>query len=231
MAELVRNVLYAGLAGALMAAALAGFCFFLYLLIRLIRLVRWLRKSPEERQNLRARKRAAKGHAFARAPGRERTAYLISCLEAALTVYSQAPGDWQWVLERLRPLADAGAELEPFWRVVVLLPANVLPFPRQEARIVDAVYEDLMELWDPAREAEVLPEERFRFLRALYLKEGWRMCVFTPLLLEIYDHAYAVREYGDAPVPGALECIDCAEELLYLWSIPLERLERLVTGS
>lgn len=88
-----------------------------------------------------------------------------------------------------------------------------------------------MELWDPAREAEVLPEERFRFLRALYLKEGWRMCVFTPLLLEIYDHAYAVREYGDAPVPGALECIDCAEELLYLWSIPLERLERLVTGS
>lgn len=111
MAELVRNVLYAGLAGALMAAALAGFCFFLCLLIRL---VRWLRKSPEERQNLRARKRAAKGHAFARVPGRERTAYLISCLEAALTVYSQAPGDWQWVLERLRPLADAGVELEPF---------------------------------------------------------------------------------------------------------------------
>ena len=57
------------------------------------------------------------------------------------------------------------------------------------------------------------------------------MCVFAPLLLEIYDHAYAVREYGDAPVPGALDCIDRAEELLYLWNIPLERLERLVTGS
>lgn len=211
-----EKLLYLFLRGAFLAVVLIGFFLVFYLLFRLARLVKWLRKSPEERRELRARKAAAAGYPLARASGRERTAYLISCLEQALAVYSVASGEWRWVLEQLRALPDVAPE--PFFRVAALLPANVLPYERQEG--VDAIYEDLMEQWDPAREQEYLPEERFRFLRALYQEEGWRMCVFAPLLLAVYDHAYAVREYGDAPVTGAMEIIREAESLLYCWNIP-----------
>ena len=109
-----EKLLYLLLRGAFLAVVLIGFFLVFYLLFRLTRLVKWLRKPPEERRELRARKATAAGHPLARASGRERTAYLISCLEQALAAYSAAPGEWRWVLEQLRALQDVAPE--PFFR-------------------------------------------------------------------------------------------------------------------
>lgn len=213
--------------GAVMAAILTGFFLFLYLLYRLILLVRWLRKPPEERRALRARKAAAARHPLSRLSGRDRTAYLILCLERALEAYSQAPGDWPWVLERLRALLEETADPDPFYRAAALLPFNVLPYERWDPRTFDAIYDDLMDLWDPDRGEDYLSGERFQFLRELYLREGWRMSVFAPLLLAVYDQAYFCRENGGAPLPAAMEILDQALALLYCWNIPLPRVEEL----
>lgn len=211
--------------GVVMAAILTGVFLFLYLLYRLIRLVQWLRKSPEERQVLRARKAAVARHPFSRSSGRDRAAYLVLCLEQALAAYSQAPEGWQWVLERLRALPGPKGETEPLFHAAVLLPFNVLPHESQKPGAVNAVYDELMDLWDPDRGQRYLSEERFRSLRALYLREGWRMGLFAPLLLAVYNQAYLAWQGGGASDFAALEMIDEAKALLYQWGVLPPRAE------
>ena len=196
--------------GAATAALLTGALLSLYLLYRLIRLVQWLRKSPQER--------AAARHPLFRAPGREQTAYLILCLERALEAYSQAPEDWRRVLELLRDLPGQGAETAPFFRAALLLPFNVLPCPRREDP--DLIYDDLADLWDPGEDQARLSQEDLRVLRDLYLREGWRMCVFAPLLQAVYDQANFFRECGDAYPAAAIEIVERAEDHLHRWRIP-----------
>ena len=193
--------------------------------------MRWplLRRSPEERLLSKIGRASPSARFFAGAAGPGRAAYLILCLERALTALGQSPADWSRVLDRLWTLAaqiPAGfGEYAALYDVYSLLPAHVLPFERYEDVRVLPLSDAPAELWEPENGRTYLSEEDFRVLRALYLRAGWRMAVLGPLLSLFWEESWNLCADSIPSWPQGLEGVFEAETLLRRWSIPLPREE------
>ena len=180
-------------AGAVIAAACAGFAVFFYLLYRLTRLA-----HPKA---ARLKERRVTSHRLYKVPGRGRIAYLTLCLKEALQFYGQDFGEWGWLLCRMWSVTDLS---ENNWidiwldSVGQLLPSEILTDGTAETASAVALK-----------------------ARALYTRAGTAMIVISAIIENAYRIAGGWSPGMDVHDPDAISLIAEAEETMTAFGVPL----------
>lgn len=205
---LPRKFAFIFLVGIGVAFLMAGIGAGLWLLTRPAKALRRLTLPPEQRR----REAEAAAHPLARLSLRGKEAWLICCLEQALTAFGLdtepgRPGSWHPLLALLGELPGLPEEEVEDWldRMAEILPSSILaPDP------------------GPAPGNLSLGEQRhFATAWALYAAAGPRMALLGPL---IELPVRLVRENREDPAlrPDlALALLDEARELLESYGVPL----------
>ncbi len=180
-------------AGAVLAAACAGFAGFFYLLYRLIKLMRPKEVRQEEQRIL--------SHRLYKVSGRGRIAYLILCLEETLRFYGQDLSAWEWILRQLWSITDCS---ENNWIGIWL----------------DSIGELLPSMVLANNTAETAPAE-IRKVRTLYTQAGTAMIVINAVIENAYSIVYEWSPDTAAHDPNALCLIDKVEETMTAFGVPL----------
>ncbi len=180
-------------AGAVLAAACAGFAGFFYLLYRLIKLMRPKEVRQEEQRIL--------SHRLYKVSGRGRIAYLILCLEETLRFYGQDFSAWEWVLRRLWSITDCSEnKFIDIWldSIGELLPSEVLS----------------------NNTAETTPVEISK-ARTLYTQAGTAMIVINTVIENAYTIVCEWSPETTACDPDALCLIEKVEETMTAFGVSL----------
>jgi len=179
------------MAGAVFAAACAGFAGFFYLLHRLIKRMRPKEARREEQRIL--------SHRLYKVSGRGRIAYLILCLEETLRFYGQDFSAWEWILRRLWSITDRSENnWTDLWldSIGELLPSAVLA-------------------GGAAQTAEISKA------RTLYTQAGTAMIVINAVIESAYTIVCDWSPDTAAHDPDALRLIGRTEETMTAFGAPL----------
>lgn len=147
---------------------------------------------------------------FYEVSGRGRAAYLLLCLEEALSFYGQEPEQWRFLLERFWSVtAAADADMADWLETVYyLLPDAVLPYETFEDAAADAGYP-----WSA---------EQFSQARRCYTSAGYGMIAVNTLLQNLYLLASGWDE-DPPPGPEGLRLLADTENQLRAFHVPLPK--------
>ncbi len=140
--------------------------------------------------------------------GRGRAAYLLLCLEEALSFYGQDLAQWRFLLERFWSVTATAEEELTGWleTVYYLLPDAVLPYETFEDAAADAGYP-----WSAAQ---------FEQARQCYMSTGYGMIAVNALLQNLYLLASGWDE-DPPPGPEGLRLLADTENQLHTFHVPL----------